>query len=44
MWFDKDEEESEEDTMVPMAMNDVLKSKLDADFDQINRFIENRRG
>lgn len=41
-WFDQEDEVDDGETLVPM--NDVLKSKLDSDFDQINRFMENRKG
>ncbi|XP_048734187.1 serine/threonine-protein phosphatase 4 regulatory subunit 3A-like [Ostrea edulis] len=40
-WFDQEDEVEDGETLVPM--NDVLKSKLDSDFDQINRFMENRK-
>lgn len=41
-WFDQEDDVDDGETLVPM--NDVLKSKLDSDFDQINRFMENRKG
>ena len=42
MWFANDDEVDDGESIVPMS--DVLKNKLDADFDQINRLLENRRG
>ena len=42
MWFSNDDEVDDGENMVPMS--DVLKNKIDADFDQINRLLENRRG
>lgn len=40
-WFDQEDEVDDGETLVPM--NDVLKSKLDSDFDQINRFMETEK-
>lgn len=40
MWFDQEDEIDDGDGMVPVT--DVLKSKLDSDFEQINRFIERK--
>ena len=42
MWFSNDDEVDDGENMVPMS--DALKNKIDADFDQINRLLENRRG
>ena len=42
MWFANDDEVDDGENIVPMS--DVLKNKIDADFDQINRLLENRRG
>ena len=42
MWFDQDDEVDDAEPIVPM--NDMLKSKLDADLDQINRFMEIKKG
>lgn len=41
MWFSNDDEVDDGENIVPMS--DVLKNKIDADFDQINRLLENRR-
>lgn len=38
MWFDDDEADDGD------HMPELLKSKLDADFDQINKYIESKRG
>lgn len=42
MWFDQEDDVDDGENIVPMS--DMLKSKLDADFDQIDKFIGNRRG
>ena len=41
-WFDEDDETEDMDSVIPIS--DVLRSSLDADFDQINRFIGSRKG
>jgi hypothetical protein len=41
MWFDQEDDVDDGENIVPMS--DMLKSKLD-DFDQIDKFIGNRRG
>lgn len=41
-WFDDDEETEDMDSVIPIS--DVLRSSLDADFDQINRYIGTRKG
>ena len=41
MYFNQDDLDDGE-SIVPMG--EILKNKLDADFDQINRFIESKRG
>ena len=41
MWFDQDDEIEDGDTPTPMS--DILKTKLDADFDQINKILENKK-
>lgn len=45
MWFDQEDEVEDGDTIVPM-MPDAMKSKskLDADFDQINKYFESKKG
>ena len=42
MWFDQDEDLDEGEAIVPA--NDIMKTKIDTDFDQINKILENRRG
>lgn len=41
-WFDQEDEVDDGEILV--LMNDVFKFKFDFDFDQINRFMENRKG
>ncbi|KAK3093571.1 hypothetical protein FSP39_017545 [Pinctada imbricata] len=41
MWFEQDDDVDDSEPIVPM--NDVPKSKLDADLDQINRFLESKK-
>ncbi|GAB1601506.1 serine/threonine-protein phosphatase 4 regulatory subunit 3A-like isoform X2 [Argonauta hians] len=41
MYFNQDDDLDDGESIVPMG--DILKSKLDPDFDQISRFIENKR-
>lgn len=42
MYFNQDDDLDDGESIVPMG--EILKNKLDADFDQINRFIESKRG
>jgi hypothetical protein len=42
MWFDQEDDVDDGENVVPMT--DVLKNKLDADFDQIDKYMNNRRG
>lgn len=42
MWFNEDEEMDDSEAHAPMS--DILRTKLDADFDQINRILENKKG
>ncbi|XP_052827675.1 serine/threonine-protein phosphatase 4 regulatory subunit 3A isoform X3 [Octopus bimaculoides] len=42
MYFNQDDDLDDGESIVPMG--DILKNKLDPDFDQISRFIENKRG
>ena len=42
MYFAQEDDVDDGENIVPMS--DLLKSKLDADLDQIGRIIENRRG
>ena len=42
IWFDQDDDMEDGETIVPVA--DMLKNKLDNDFDQINKLLESRRG
>lgn len=41
MYFNQDDDLDDGESIVPMG--EILKNKLDADFDQINRFIESKR-
>ncbi len=41
IWFDQDEDYEEPDSMPPMT--DMLRTKIDTDFDQINRYLERNR-
>uniref|UniRef100_A0A0L8HP72 Serine/threonine-protein phosphatase 4 regulatory subunit 3-like central domain-containing protein n=1 Tax=Octopus bimaculoides TaxID=37653 RepID=A0A0L8HP72_OCTBM len=41
MYFNQDDDLDDGESIVPMG--DILKNKLDPDFDQISRFIENKR-
>ncbi|XP_071079163.1 serine/threonine-protein phosphatase 4 regulatory subunit 3A-like isoform X2 [Haliotis cracherodii] len=41
MWFNEDEEMDDSEAHAPMS--DILRTKLDADFDQINRILENKK-
>jgi len=42
MWFDQEDEADEGENIVPMA--DVLKNKLESEFDPLGKMMENRRG
>ncbi|XP_074643917.1 serine/threonine-protein phosphatase 4 regulatory subunit 3-like [Tubulanus polymorphus] len=41
MWFDQEEEMEDAETLVPMT--DMLRSKLDNDFEHINKVIESKK-
>lgn len=41
IYFNQDDDLDDGESIVPMG--EILKNKLDADFDQINRFIESKR-
>lgn len=40
MWFDQEDEADEGDNILPM--NDVLKNKIEAEIDQLGKFMEHR--
>jgi len=41
MWFEQEEELEDPDTIYPMG--NMLKNKLESEFDQINKILESRR-
>ena len=41
LWFDQEDDYDEQDPVMPMT--DMLKAKLDNDFDQIGKFLERSR-